>query len=77
MMFDQEAVDKLPVAFKTLIGFVLFATGAYQIAFASVWSMGDIRFYYTFVAIGVMFIVNGLPSLLDGIMTMFADKKVE
>ena len=76
MMFDQEAVDKLPVAFKTLIGFVLFAAGAYQIAFASMWSMGDICFFYIFIAIGVLFIVNGLPSLLDGIMTMFAEKKV-
>jgi len=76
MMFDQEAVDKLPTAFKTLIGLVLFATGAYQILFAADWASGDIRFYYIFVALGVMFIVNGLPSLLDGIMTMFAEKKV-
>ena len=74
MMFDQQSVDKLPVAFKTLIGLVLFATGAFQILFASSWAMGDIRFYYIFVALGVMFIVNGLPSLLDGIMTMFAKK---
>jgi len=74
MMFDQESIDKLPVAFKTLIGFVLFATGVYQIAFAGTWSMGDIRFYYIFVALGVMFVVNGVPALLDGVMTMFAKK---
>jgi len=76
MIFDQEAVDKLPVVFKTLIGLVLFATGAYQILFASEWAMGDIRFYYTFVALGVMYMVNGMPSLIDGIMTMFSEKKV-
>ena len=82
MMFDTESFDKLPVAFKTLIGFALFCAGISQIAFASMWSNGDIRFLYVFVALGVMFVVNGLPAMIDGIMTMtkggitLFDKKV-
>jgi hypothetical protein len=75
MMFSKDSFDKMPVGLKTIIGFALFAGGAYQILFAGDWAGGDIRFFYAFVAIGVMYIVNGLPSMIDGVMTMFSDKK--
>ena len=77
MMFDQEAINKMPIVFKTLIGFILFSTGVYQIAFSGTWANGDLRFYYVFIALGVMFCVNGVPALIDGVMTMFANQKVE
>ena len=75
-MFDKEAVDKLPTVFKTLIGFALFCVGVYQIGFATLWADGNIQLFYIFVALGVLYIVNGVPSLLDGVMTMFANKRV-
>jgi len=70
MMFDPKSFGKMPVALQVLIGFVLLAYGVVIMVNAQMNSGGDLRFVFTFLSIGVLYIVAGAPSFIEGIMIM-------
>ena len=75
MLFDKNTFGKLPVVFQAMLGFVLFAFGAWMVLFSGDWSIGDIRLLSLFLAVGVLYLVTGLPPLIEGVMTMFREDK--
>ena len=66
----DEMVKKSPIALQTLIGFVLIAFGALMMVFSQYWADGDIRFVIVFLGLGVLYLVNGVPPAVEGVMVM-------
>jgi hypothetical protein len=75
MMFDSKSFGKMPIAFQVLLGFVLMVYGVMMMTSAQLYAMGDIRFVYIFLSVGVLFIVAGAPSFIEGIMIMYRQQK--
>ena len=71
MMFDTKSFGKLPIAFQALLGFVLVAYGVIMAVNAQLYSAGDYRFVAVFLSVGVLFVVAGAPSFIEGIMIMY------
>ncbi len=76
-MFDKGLFGKLPVAFQTVLGLVLFVFGAMMVLFSTEWAGQDTRFFLLFVAVGVLYVATGMPPMLEGAMTMVYKKKEE
>jgi putative exporter of polyketide antibiotics len=66
----NEMVTKSPIALQTLIGFVLIAFGAIMMICAQLWASGDLRFVLVFLSLGVLFLINGVPPAVEGVMVM-------
>lgn len=77
MMFDPKSFGKMPVAFQAIIGFVLMAYGVVLMVNNEIYASGDIRFSFAFLSIGVLYLVAGLPSFLEGVMIMYRQSKDE
>ena len=75
MYSDKGIVGKLPVGIQTVLALALTAIGVFTILNATAMSTDDSRWFLVFCLIGVMFLVNGIPSLLEGAMTMIYEKK--
>ena len=70
MMFDNTSFGKMPVAMKIIIGFALVALGVCMI-------LGDIDFSTLKLSVGVLFLVSGIPSILEAAMDMVEKQKQE
>lgn len=75
MMFDTKSVSKLPVAFQTILAFVLICYGVMMALNAQLYSDGDIRLLMLFLSVGVLFIVAGAPTFIEGAMIMSRNTK--
>lgn len=65
----------MPVAIQAVLGFALFILGAFIMHEATFWADGDFRFLLAFFFIGVLYLVNGVPTMLEGAMTMIYKKE--
>jgi hypothetical protein len=74
MMFDIKTFGKLPIAFQVMLGFVLSLYGAKMLYDTTMYAAGDYRFVVLFLSVGVLYIVAGAPSLIEGIMIMYNDR---
>lgn len=78
MFFEGNSIKKMPVAVQAVITFVLTCIGIMLATWgAPVLSGGDIRFFVAFLFIAVLYLVAGLPGLIESIMTMFSGKVPE
>ena len=76
-MFNSSSFGKLPVVFQALLGFVLLAYGVIMMINTNSYSNGDYRFVAAFLSIGVLYIVAGAPSFIEGIMIMYRGTKTD
>lgn len=74
-MFTTSSFNKMPVAIQAVLGLALTVLGAWSILHAEFWADGDVRFQLLFFMAGVLYLVNGVPSLLEGAMTIFYGKR--
>lgn len=75
MMFDSKSFGKMLIAFQAQLGFVLIAYGAIMMINTNDYSAGDYRFVAVFLSVGVLYIVAGAPSFIEGIMIMYRESK--
>ena len=73
-MMQVNAFGKLPVAVQTVLGLALVGYGVSSITLASAWSEGNIVTFTMAISIGVLYLVNGIPPMLEGFMTMVYKK---
>jgi len=77
MFIDNKSFGKLPIAVQTLLAFTLTIIGVLTAVNAPAMSGDDVRWLYTFLLIAVLYLIAGIPSLLEGGMTMFYSKEEE
>jgi hypothetical protein len=77
MMFDSKSFGKMPIAFQAMLGFVLIAYGVIMMINTNAYSDGDYRFVAAFLSIGVLYIVAGAPSFIEGVMLMYRNPNKE
>ena len=75
MMFDSKSFGKMPIAMQVLVGFILIAYGIVMMVNNQVYAAGDIRFTLAFLSIGVLYLIAGLPSFIEGVMIMYRQDK--
>jgi hypothetical protein len=56
------------------MGLALTVLGVYQMINATLWAQGDMRFLLVFLSLGTLFLLNGIPVLIEGAMTMYYGK---
>jgi len=71
MMFDSKSFGKMPIAMQAILGFVLMAYGIVMMMNNQIYADGDIRFVFAFLSIGVLYLVAGAPSFIEGVMIMY------
>jgi hypothetical protein len=75
MFFEGNSIKKMPVAVQAVITFVLVCIGVMLATVgAPTLSNGDPRFFIAFMFIAVLYLVAGLPGLVESVMTMFSGK---
>lgn len=75
-MLLKSEYPKVVVITQTVLAFALVAIAAFIGVNAEEWShmfIPDVRFM-TFMLIAVLYAVVGIPSLMEGVMTMWYDK---
>lgn len=75
MFIDSKTFGKLPIAFQTVLALALVIVGAWIGLNADLLSQGSPSTLLAFYLISALFFVNGVPSLLEGGMTMLYEKK--
>ena len=75
MMFNVITFGKLPIAFQALFAFVLVIFGMWMAVFATLWANGSNQLQLIFLSIAVLYLVTGVPSLIEGVMLMFRNKE--
>lgn len=75
MYSDKGIVGRLPIGIQTVLALALAAIGVVTILNATAMSVDDGRWFLVLCLIGVLYLVNGIPSLLEGAMTMIYEKK--
>ena len=66
---------KIPVSMQAVFGFAMLVLGAAIMLYAPYWSQGDIRWLAAFQFTGALYLINGIPSMVEGFMTMFYKKE--
>jgi uncharacterized membrane protein HdeD (DUF308 family) len=69
-MLTNDSFKKLPVAWQAVMGIALVAVGAVVMLNAS-----TLPVEYVYLFVGALFLLNGVPSLLEGTMTIIYSKK--
>jgi hypothetical protein len=75
MFFEKKLFGKIPVALQAILGLILFVFGAYMAIFSTAWADGDMKMFLLFVSVGILYMVAGMPQMLEGAMTMLYKKK--
>jgi hypothetical protein len=70
----QTAIRKAPSAIQATFGFALIAVSMYIITNSQQLSTGGpLALWLLFCLVGGLYLINGLPSFIEGVMTMNAE----
>jgi hypothetical protein len=77
---DLNILKKLPASIQAIFGFALVAVGINVMLNATmisnmVMENPQLVVQYLFFLIGVLYLIGGVPSLIEGVMTMNAQKE--
>jgi len=77
---DLNILKKLPASIQAIFGFALVAVGINVMLNATmisnmVMENPQVVAQYLFFLIGVLYLIGGVPSLIEGVMTMNAQKE--
>jgi hypothetical protein len=81
-MSNQNITKKLPASIQALFGFALVAVGVNVMLNGSVWitlvsTNPQLVVQYIFYLVGILYLLSGIPSLIEGVMTMNAEREKE
>lgn len=76
---SKSILKKLPSAIQTLFGFALVVVGVNVMLNTGTWiaiyaSNPQMVIQYLFFLIGILYLLHGIPSLIEGVMTMNAER---
>lgn len=77
---NADVLKKLPASIQAIFGFALLAVGIKVMFDATpisrlVMSNPELVIQYIFFLIGVLYLISGVPSLIEGVMTMNAQRE--
>lgn len=77
---DPALIKKLPASIQALFGFALVAVGVNVMLNATMISNmimqnPELVAQYLFFLIGILYLISGIPSLIEGVMTMNAQRE--
>jgi len=77
---DKPILKKLPASIQAIFGFALVAVGINVMLNATmianmVMENPQLVIQYLFFLIGVLYLISGIPSLIEGVMTMNAQRE--
>ena len=77
---NADVLKKLPASIQAIFGFALVAVGINVMLNATmianmVMENPQLVIQYLFFLIGVLYLINGVPSLIEGVMTMNAQRE--